>query len=104
MKIVPPPPQRIPLINTMHTRYGHFGVKRVLHALQQDYWWHGMGDHVIKVMKECPACSRAKTNYAHGRTQLQPLPFRGLFYRWGVDFAGPMPESTRKNQYVIDLH
>ena len=44
---------------------------------------------------------KRKTSFVVGRTQLQPLPIRGLFYRWGVDFAGPMLESTRKNQYVM---
>ena len=101
LKIVPPPPKRLPLINTMHTRYGHVGVKRVFHALQQDYWWHGMGDQVIQCIKDCVNCSRSKGTFAEERTQLQPLPIRGLFYRWGVDFAGPLPTSTNSNIYVM---
>ena len=33
--------------------------------------------------------------------ELQQLPVRGLAYRWGVDFAGPMPTTKRGNKYVL---
>lgn len=33
--------------------------------------------------------------------ELQPLPIRGLMYRWGMDLAGPFPTSKRGNTYVL---
>ena len=33
--------------------------------------------------------------------ELLPLPKRGLGFRWGVDFAGPMSTTKRGNKYVL---
>jgi transposase InsO family protein len=32
---------------------------------------------------------------------MQLLPIKGLFYRWGLDFAGPLPKSRQGHQYVL---
>ena len=60
-----------------------------------------MGDMVIQFIRNCTACSRSKTHFRQGRTQLQPLPIRGLFYRWGIDFCGPFPPTAKGNKYII---
>ncbi|GIM03389.1 hypothetical protein Vretimale_8135, partial [Volvox reticuliferus] len=33
--------------------------------------------------------------------ELQPLPIRGPFYRWGCDLAGPFPTTKRGNTMVM---
>ena len=35
------------------------------------------------------------------RKELHPLPIRGLGYRWGVDFAGPLPKRAAVNTYGL---
>ena len=35
------------------------------------------------------------------RKELQPLNLQGLTFRWGIDFAGPLPTSKRGNKYVL---
>jgi hypothetical protein len=42
---------------------------------------------------------RAAFNAKH--PMLQPLPIKGLFYRWRLDFAGPLPKSRTGNRYVL---
>ena len=58
--------------------------------LQKNYWWRGMGDAVVAVIKACLSCARVKAGFRESGKELQPLPVRGLGYRWGVDFAGPL--------------
>ncbi|XRB15552.1 reverse transcriptase [Pseudoscourfieldia marina] len=70
-RVIPAPSERRELIKEAHEKCGHFGVRRTLHLVaQQDT---GL--------------------------QLQPLPIKGLFYRWHVDLAGPMEETTSGNRY-----
>jgi hypothetical protein len=40
-------------------------------------------------------------HYMQRMPALQPLPIMGLFYRWGVDLAGPFPATTRGNSYIM---
>ena len=72
---------------------GHFGVQRTIDRLKKDYWWRGMGDTVIEVIKACLPCARVKAGFSEPGKELQPLPVRGLGYRWGVHFARPL-ETT----------
>ena len=79
---------------------GHFGVQRVLDRLKHNYWWHGMADTVVRVVKACLSCARVKAGFRESGKELQPLPIKGLGYRWGVDFAGPLP-TTAGNEWVM---
>ena len=80
---------------------GHFGVQRVLDVLQKNYWWRNMGDMVVTVIKACTPCARVNTGFRASGKELQPLPICGLGYRWGVDFAGPLPITRAGNRYVM---
>ena len=64
-----------------HRGMGHYGVQRVLNRLQQNYWWRGMGDAVIRVIKSCLSCARVKAGFRESGKELQPLPIRGMGYR-----------------------
>ncbi|XRB15653.1 hypothetical protein RI054_10g54950 [Pseudoscourfieldia marina] len=54
-------------------------------------------------VRQCAACDRVKArppgDAPREGQQLQPLPIKGLFYRWHVDLAGPMEETTHGNRY-----
>ena len=60
-----------------------------------------MGDTVVAVVKACLSCARVKAGFRESGIELQPLPVRGLGYRWGVDFAGPMRLTKAGNRYVL---
>ena len=68
---------------------------------QKNYPWRGMGDAVVEVMRACLPCARVKAGFRESGKELQPLPMRGLGYRWGVDFAGPLPRTKANNVYVM---
>ena len=101
-KQVPAPAERESLIKTMHENHGHFGVKRTTALLHPFYWWSGMGRDVKTMVNKCALCDRVNTAFNTSAQQLQPLPIQGLFYRWGVDLAGPFnPVSRSGNRYVV---
>ena len=60
-----------------------------------------MGDTVVAIIKACLSCARVKVGFRESGKELQPLPIRGLGYRWGVDFAGPLVETRAGNKWVL---
>ncbi len=48
----------------------------------------------------CKLCDQSNTT-GNVRPQLQPLPIKGPFDRWGVDLCGPSPQTARGNTYVL---
>ena len=99
--VVPGPADRQEIVAATHQGMGHFGVQRVLDRLRKNYWWRNMGDLVVRVIQACHACARVKAGFRESGKELQPLPVRGLGYRWGVDFAGPLPRTKANNTYVM---
>lgn len=47
------------------------------------------------------ACARTKADFRELGKELQPLALQGLMFRWGIDFAGPLPTTNRGNRYVL---
>ena len=100
-RVVPPPSERTDIIMSTHERTGHFGVKRTKHLLYAGYWWPGLEADVGRVLATCEVCARIKASFNADRPELQPLSIEGLFYRWGVDLAGPFAKSADGNEYVM---
>lgn len=98
---VPHPSSRTQLILETHDNTGHFGEKRTLSLLQTTYWWYGIGEDVARLVSQCELCDRMKASFNSPSSQLNPLPIQGMFYRWGCDLAGPLPETPDGNRYVM---
>ena len=60
MLVVPRTAERETIVIDTHREMGHFGVQRVLHRLRKNYWWRGMKDAVVKVIKACLPCARVR--------------------------------------------
>ena len=60
-----------------------------------------MGDLVVRVIQACNPCARVKAGFRESGKELQPLPVRGLGYRWGVEFVRPLPKTKANNTYVM---
>ena len=90
-RTVPPPTKREQLVRRVHGDCGHYGMRRTLHLVLTSYWWAGVRADVEALVAACDLCSRARAAPTPEVPQLQPLPIMGLFYRWGVDLAGPFP-------------
>ena len=60
-----------------------------------------MGELAVTVIKACLPCARVNAGFRDAGKELQPLPIRGLGYRWGMDFAGPLPRTKAGNRCVM---
>jgi hypothetical protein len=100
-RIVPRVEERRGIVEEMHCRSGHFGVRRTMGLLSCSHWWRGMRRSVVTVCKACAHCGKANATFTSASKQLHPLPIMGLFYRWGVDLCGPFPTSTQGNRYIM---
>jgi hypothetical protein len=101
VRVVPRVEARNRLIRDVHERAGHIGVKKTHSVLRPHYWWVGLLTDVARVVRSCEACNRVRATFNAKHPALHPLSIKGLFYRWGLDFAGPLPKSSRGNQYVL---
>ena len=99
---MPPPEERAAIIQQLHNRCGHFGVRRTAALVLNSFWWHGLQADVAHLVSGCKECSRIRATFGNAEpADLQPLPIKGLGYRWGVDLAGPLPKTPRGHQYVM---
>ena len=56
---------------------------------------------MVEVIKACLSCARVKSGFKESGKELQPLVVRGLGYKWGVDFAGPLDKTTPGHKWVM---
>ena len=61
--VVPRTADRESIVLETHRGMGHYGVQRVLDWLQQNYWWRGMGDAVVRIIKACLSCASMKAGF-----------------------------------------
>jgi len=52
-RVVPPPHERLGLIQKVHPELGHFGVKRTYSLLAPHYHWRGMYAQVRNIIARC---------------------------------------------------
>jgi hypothetical protein len=99
--VVPRPFERHDLMSRVHEEMGHFGVKRTISLVRQSFWWDGMYRQIADFVRACPLCDRVKTAFSAKSPVLHPLPIMGMFYRWSLDLAGPLPRSRRGKLYAL---
>jgi hypothetical protein len=63
-KVVPPPHEWSGLIQKVHSKLGHFGVKRTFSLLVPHYHWRGMYAQVRNIIARCEQCDRVKTSFS----------------------------------------
>ena len=97
---VPKPEDRLQIITSYHDM-GHYGVRRTAALVQTAYWWHGLLADVANFVSKCQLCSRVRSSFNAVHPTLHPLPICGMFYRVGVDLAGPFNKTKRGAVYVM---
>ena len=101
-RVVPKPDERAELSKQVHEECGHWGEKRSVHLCTLKYWWRGLYSDVIKAVQSCEVCSRInKLSFGSQPDVLHSLVAMGRGYRWGLDIAGPFPESSSGSKYIL---
>eukprot|EP00873_Tetraselmis_striata_P035652 jgi/Tetstr1/455916/TSEL_042697.t1 len=98
---VPKPEERPDAIRRVHASIGHLGRDRTYQVLARHFVWPGMHKDVGAMVKQCRACDHVKASFNQKHDRLKPMPLFGLFYRFSVDSAGPLPTSSEGHKYVI---
>eukprot|EP00873_Tetraselmis_striata_P038743 jgi/Tetstr1/459007/TSEL_004475.t1 len=98
---VPKPEERPDAIRRVRASIGHLGRDRTYQVLARHFVWPGMHKDVGAMVKQCRACDRVKASFNQKHDRLKPMPLFGLFYRFSVDSAGPLPTSSEGHKYVI---
>ncbi len=94
--MVPPPHEHPGLIQKVHLKLGHFGVKRTYSLFAPHYHWKGMYAQVLDINTRCEQCDRMRTSFSS-----RQLTLLGMFYCWSCDLAGKLPQTSRGNVYIM---
>jgi hypothetical protein len=101
LKQVPQAGERLAIVKAAHETAGHFGRRRTTALVMLTYWWSGLWQDCRNVVQGCHACSQTKVAFNATQPVLRPLPIKGMFYRWGLDIAGPFVKTSRGHTYLL---
>ena len=101
LREVPPPDQRESVVRRIHQENGHLGRDRTHAMVSQRYTWPGMWKTVAAALKECSQCDRVRASFNAKMDVMKPLPLMGLFYRYHLDAAVNLPESSTGVRHVL---
>lgn len=92
------------ILNEFHTTHyaGHPGYPKMLTALQKEYYWPGMKNHVAEYLAQCLECQQIKAEHQHPAGLLQPLPIPE--WKWEIismDFITGLPRTKRNNDSIM---
>ncbi|GKF05429.1 reverse transcriptase domain-containing protein, partial [Tanacetum coccineum] len=70
-------------------------------ALRMRYYWPTMHADVRKMIQECQDCQVHRPVPRKPQQNLTPIMSPWLFYKWGIDIAGPFPKGPGKVMFLI---
>jgi len=99
--MVPPSHEWPSLIQKVHSKLGHFGVKRTYSLLAPRYHWRGMYAQFRNIIIKCEQCDKVRTSFSSRQLTLSPFPIQGMFYHWSCDLVGELPQTSKNNVYIM---
>lgn len=84
-----------------YDRSGHWGEEVTRTKIVRRAYWPKLSDDVRHYVGGCKAC--AKPIARSYRTPERSIVTTRLFELMGMDFIGPMPETSRGNRYILHL-
>ncbi|GKA82388.1 reverse transcriptase domain-containing protein [Tanacetum coccineum] len=80
----------------------HAGTRSVVSkALRIGYYWSTMHKDARALIRACQECQVHKPVPRNTQEKLNPITSPWLFYKWGIDIAGPFPEGPGKAKFLI---
>ena len=101
-RIIKDEKQKINLILQAHN-IGHEGVFKTYNRLKRDYYWPNMALDVRYMVTTCKRCQLFKPHSYNSFTEDIATNPSFPFVRVGLDIVGPLPVTSRGNQYIIVL-
>ena len=92
-------PLKRKILERMHDQAGHVRARGLFEALKDLVYWPGMYQDATKYVEQCVNCQ--KHEKAVKKQTGFVIPVSHLFERFGIDFVGPLPRSSKKNEYLL---
>ncbi|GJT44306.1 reverse transcriptase domain-containing protein [Tanacetum coccineum] len=73
----------------------------VAKALRSGYYWPTMHTDARNLIRECSGCQVYHPVPRNPQEKLTPITSPWLFYKWGINIAGPFPEGPGKVKFLI---
>ncbi len=89
------------LTNDVHKDVGHYGAEAVWKAMKERYYVPGAKEWVKEELASCVPCQL----FMASKMKLGPLhemEAHDAFTFWGIDWVGPLPETTSGNKYLLN--
>ena len=80
---------------------GHLGVSRTFARIRDRYFFPSCLEKVARFVASCESCQHRNNPPFKKGGYLQPLPVSGPFKRIHMDYCGPFPVSSKRNQYIL---
>ncbi|GJW15876.1 reverse transcriptase domain-containing protein [Tanacetum coccineum] len=79
-----------------------FGPRSVVSkVIQTGYYWPTMHKDARNLIRECNDCQIHRPVLRNPQQNLTPITSPWLFYKWGIDIAGPFSEGPGKVKFLI---
>jgi len=100
-RIVIPPVLRWRVFQHFHDFLKHASADKTYSVMVIKVFWRGMYSDVQDFSKQCAVCQKAKRKPSKALGKLQLFSATRPFQRVGIDLFGPLPETPRKNKFVL---
>ncbi|GJT37771.1 reverse transcriptase domain-containing protein [Tanacetum coccineum] len=80
----------------------HSGPRSVVSkVIRTGYYWPTMHMDARNLIRKCNDCQIHRSVIRNPQQNLTPITSPWLFYKWGIDIAGPFPEGLGKVKFLI---
>jgi hypothetical protein len=101
------PTKLIPkVMNLAHenTISGHLGRNKMLHRIEQHFYWPKFYRTINNYVKSCDTCQKLAKTGSPSKATLQPLPLmQEPFKRIILDIVGPLNTCTSGNRFILTI-
>ncbi|KAL5469186.1 hypothetical protein EMCRGX_G030404 [Ephydatia muelleri] len=80
---------------------GHLGEAKLMHRVQERYYWPGYSESVKFWCRTCFKCARRKSPIPQRKASMQTIQAGYPMQVVAVDKMGPLPETDDGNKYVL---
>lgn len=99
--LVVPKGMRYDIIRQAHD-IGHFGTKKTMEKLQEEFAFENMKKHVDHYINNCVTCILASRKKGKQEELLKPIPKEEApFHTWHIDHVGPLPSTNKNYKYLF---
>ena len=101
LQVVVPSSLRNTILEHLHDKGGHLGVRKTTEKLAERYFWPAYTADVEKWVKECQACQRRNSPPQKVRAPLGTIQAEYPFQKLSWDIMGPLPASSKGYKYIL---